>query len=276
MFGNKLFCELSPTAYAISVKKEIIKRQLTDKLSGEKFARKKSEEKLPNVVTTHCSNMIKRAPGVDLTLQFNKAENIRLACEGINGVIINPGEIFSFWQLVGNPSKKNGFKEGRIIHNNKIIAGLGGGLCNLSNTVHLIVLDSPMTVTEFHTHSDALAPDEGGKRVPMSAGTSVSYNNVDFRFRNDTDQAVQLLMWVDGEDLHAELRSEKEFPWTYKIVEEDHHFAKDGDVFFRNSRIYQAVYDRVSGEEVDRKLIWDNHSEVMFDYDLIPKDQIRE
>ncbi|MBR3953900.1 MAG: VanW family protein [Clostridia bacterium] len=274
MFGNKLFCELSPTAYAISVKKEIYKRRLTDKISGEKFAKTKTDEKLPFVVATLCSNMIKRAPGVDLTLQFNKADNIRLACAGINGIVVKPGETFSFWQLVGNPSKKNGFKEGRVIHQNKIIAGLGGGLCNLSNTVHLMILESPMTVTEFHTHSDALAPDPG-KRVPLSAGTSVSYNNVDFRFKNNTDQAIQLLMWCDGEDLKAELRSEREFDWCYEIVEEDHHFAKEGDKFFRVSKIFRAVKDRKTGKEVGKELIWDNHSEVMFDYDLIPEDQIR-
>lgn len=274
MFGNKLFCELSPTAYAISVKKEIYKRQLTDKMSGEKFAKTKTQEKLPFVVATHCSNMIKRAPGVDLTLQFNKADNIRLACAGINGIVVKPGETFSFWQLVGNPSKKNGFKDGRVIHQNKIIAGTGGGLCNLSNTVHLMILESPMTVTEFHTHSDALAPDPG-KRVPLSAGTSVSYNNVDFRFKNNTDQAIQLLMWCDGEDLKAELRSEREFDWCYEIVEEDHHFAKEGDKFFRVSKIFRAVKDRKTGKEVGKELIWDNHSEVMFDYDLIPEDQIR-
>lgn len=274
MFGNKLFCELSPTAYAISVKKEIYKRQLTDKMSSEKFAKTKTEEKLPFVVATHCSNMIKRAPGVDLTLQFNKAENIHLACAGINGIVVKPGETFSFWQLVGNPSKKNGFKDGRVIHQNKIIAGTGGGLCNLSNTVHLLILESPMTVTEFHTHSDALAPDPG-KRVPMSAGTSVSYNNVDFRFKNNTDQAIQLLMWCDGEELKAELRSERAFDWCYEIVEEDHHFAKEGDKFFRVSKIFRAVKDRKTGEQVGKELIWDNHSEVMFDYDLIPKEQIR-
>ena len=265
---------MSPTAYAISVKKEIYKRRLTDKISGEKFAKTKTDEKLPFVVATHCSNMIKRAPGVDLTLQFNKADNIRLACAGINGIVVKPGETFSFWQLVGNPSKKNGFKEGRVIHQNKIIAGLGGGLCNLSNTVHLMILESPMTVTEFHTHSDALAPDPG-KRVPLSAGTSVSYNNVDFRFKNNTDQAIQLLMWCDGEDLKAELRSEREFDWCYEIVEEDHHFAKEGDKFFRVSKIFRAVKDRKTGKEVGKELIWDNHSEVMFDYDLIPEDQIR-
>lgn len=73
--------------------------------------------------------------------------------------------------------------------------GLGGGLCNLGNTIHLLVLHSPLTVTEFHSHSDALAPDHG-KRVPFSSGTSVSYNYIDYRFKNNTDQNVQLLLGV--------------------------------------------------------------------------------
>ena len=62
------------------------------------------------------------------------------------------------------------------------LPGLGGGLCNLANTIYWIVLHSPLEVTEFHQHSDALAPNEG-KRMPFSSGTSVCYNNVDYRFK---------------------------------------------------------------------------------------------
>ncbi len=73
-------------------------------------------------------------------------------------MMIHPGETFSFWKTVGKTTKKNGYKEGRIIKNNRLIAGVGGGLCNLGNTLHLLVLHSPLKVTEFHKHSNALAP----------------------------------------------------------------------------------------------------------------------
>ena len=119
-----------------------------------------------------------------------------------------------------------------------------------------MVLHSPLQVTEFHHHSDALAPEEG-KRVPFSTGTSISYNYIDYRFINNTDQMIQLHVWCDDEKLHAELRSETEFPWRYALVEEDHHFQKEE-----------------TGDVINKELILDNHSEVMYDYDLIPKDLI--
>lgn len=271
---DKLFCDINPTCYKISVQKEIWKRHIQNLLSKEKIARSVQKTPLPVVVSSHSGNMIKRAPGVDLTLQLNKAENIDIASKAIYGRLVHPGETFSFWDCVGKITKRKGYKEGRVIRKNKLIAGLGGGLCNLSNTLHLLALHSPMDVTEFHHHSDALAPDEG-PRVPFSAGTSVNYNNVDFRFKNNTDQTVQVLVWCDGEMLHAELRSQREYPCSYQLVEEDHCFKLYGQVYYRDSKIYRNVTDKATGEFLRKELILNNHSEVMYDYALIPKEQIR-
>lgn len=275
MKKRKLFCEISPTTYAIALKKQIITRHIKNFLGKEKWAHTFEQEKLPVLVASHHSNMIKRGPGIDPQLQLNKSDNIRLACSKMNGLIINPGEAFSFWKYVGKTSKKNGFSEGRIIANGKLIAGVGGGLCNLANTINLTVLHSPMTITELHHHSDALAPDPDGKRVPYSAGTSVNYNFVDYRFCNNTSQPVQLCTWCDGDTLKTELRTTEQFPNTYSIVEEGHHFHKeDNGKYYRVSKIYIDTIDRSTGEIVNHKLHWNNHSEVMFDYNLIPKEQI--
>ena len=173
-----------------------------------------------------------------------------------------------------NSWKNYSHKDGRIIKKNKLVAGVGGGLCNLGNTLHLLILHSPLEVTEFHKHSDALAPDEG-PRVPFAAGTSVCYNHIDYRFRNNTDQNIQIIVWRNGEELHAELRSEREFDCNYELIEEDHHFKKEGEKFYRNSMIYRNVTDKKTGS-VRKELIHNNHSEVMFDYSLIPGELVRE
>lgn len=272
--GRKLFCDINPVCYKISEQKEVCKRHIKNFRGSDKFAKKLSSEKLSNIVYSHSSNLIKKGKGVDPQLQRNKAVNIDLACKKISGIVIHPGEVFSFWGLVGKTTRRKGYMDGRVIEKNKLKPGIGGGLCNLSNTIHLLVLHSPLTVTEFHMHSDALAPDEG-KRVPFSAGTSVNYNYQDYRFRNDTDQDVQLLVWCEDDKLFAELRSEKAFPWSYEIVEENHHFKKEKEKFYRNSKIYRNIYDVESGKLLDKELILNNHSEVMFDYDLIPKDLIK-
>lgn len=271
---KKLFCEINPTCYEIAKKKEIAKRHLKNILSRERFARTVEEEKLPCIVSSHSSNLIKRGPGIDPELQENKAVNIRLACARINGTVIHPGEVFSFWGTVGKATRRKGYRDGRILVGGRIEAGTGGGLCNLGNTIHLLVLHSPLDVVEFHQHSDALAPDEG-KRVPFSSGTSVCYNSVDYRFQNNTDQRVQLLVWCDEEKLYGELRCEREFPWQYALVEEDHRFQKEGAKYYRRSKIFRQVMDRATGEVIKKELILDNRSEVLYDYDLIPRDQIR-
>ncbi len=269
-YKDKLFCDINPTCYAISEQKEICKRHIADIIGRENYARTRMRRKLPVTVFSQSSHLIKRGPGIDPTLQINKAVNIRLACKKINGIVIRPGEVFSFWHTVGKTTKRRGYRDGRVIVNGKLIPGIGGGLCNLSNTIHRTILHSPLEVTEFHQHSDALAPDEG-ERVPFSSGTSVNYNYIDYRFRNNTNIAVQLLAWCDEEELHIELRSEKEFPLTFSITEEGHHFRKEDDgKYYRVSKIYKNIFDRKTGELLDKELVLDNHSEVMYDPKLIP------
>lgn len=273
---KRLFCELGPWAYSLSLKKQIAVRKIRNLLTRERFAKEHSKTLLPAVVASHRSNMIKKGPGISPQLQYNKAANIDLACRKMDGLIVKPGETFSFWHQVGKTSKRNGFSDGRVLVNGKLVAGVGGGLCNLANTLHLLFMHSPMTITELHHHSDALAPDPDGKREPYSAGTSVNYNFLDLRFRNDTDRPVQLSTRCEEEDLVAELRTTEPFDTEYRIVEEDHHFHKEENgIFYRKSKIYRETIDKRTGEVVGRELKWDNRSKVMFDYDLIPKEQIR-
>ena len=270
---RKRFSELHPICYKISIRKETLKRHIRDLFSGEKFAKTKSKEKLPVVISAFSNHMIKRAPGVDLTSQLNKAENLRLAGERIHGTLIRPGETFSFWHTVGKTTRKKGYKDGRVITDKGLTLGLGGGLCNLGNSINRIVLQSPLTVTEFHKHSDALAPDHEN-RIPLANGTSVSYNYVDYRFRNDTEQTFQLLTWCADEQLFCELRSDRSVPYSYRFEEEDHHFRREGEAYYRVSKIYLVTSD-ADGNDIKKELIWDNHSKVMFDPELIPRELIR-
>ena len=277
VFWNKelLFCEISPTTYKISLKKEILKRHIQNFKQGKKFSKTRKESLLPNVVSSHSIKLIKRGPGIDINLQKGKATNIQIAAQTLNHIIIKPGEEFSFWSLVGNTTKRKGYQEGRVIFNEEVVPGIGGGLCNLANLLHLLIVHSPMEITEFHAHSDALDPDKG-ERKPFANGTSVQYNNQDYRFKNNTDQVMQLRTWVDNEILFGELRSESQFPFTFQIIEEDHHFKKEGNHYYRNSMIYREKLDRKTEEILGKELILKNHSMVMYDPNLIPKEMIRQ
>ena len=201
-----------------------------------------------------------------------KVTNIMLACNKINGIVIHPGETFSYWKTVGMPKKKDGYKEGLVFILDGFGKGIGGGLCQMANMIHYLVLNSPLEVTELHHHSDAMFPDER-RRVPFGTGTSVSWRNLDYRFKNDTDQPVQIVIWQDDETLYGELRSLHPYEHTWSVVEEDAGYVKENGVFYRISKVYQLCHGN-DGNIIDRRLILNNHSRVLYDYDLIPEDQI--
>lgn len=272
--GRKLFCDISPACYKISVWKCCRIREIKDFFSREKFAAQKSSDLLPNVVKGHTSVLVRRLEGVDMRLQENKVTNIALAAAKINGIIVHPGETFSFWRTVGKTAEKQGYKEGLVIHRGgKLGSGIGGGLCQMANMVHWLVLNSPLTVTELHHHSDALFPDER-RRVPFGTGTSVLNNYIDYRFKNTTDQTVQLVTWIEDGELCGELRSERQYPCRYKLYEEGNRFVEENGKWYRLSKVWRSVIDRATGEELRRELILDNHSLVMYDPVLIPPEQI--
>ena len=272
---RKLFCEISPLCYKISLKKEIFKRYLSDLYNKEAFATTYESEELPFIVKSHTSVLVRKLHGVDLTLQENKVTNIGLACEKINGLTVLPGETFSFWRTIGKVRAKDGYKDGLVISKKGFIPGVGGGLCQMANMIHWLILNSPLTVTELHHHSDALFPDER-RRVPFGTGTSVMYNNIDYRFKNTTDSKVQILVWIKDGELCGELRSEKQFPYKYKLKEENHHFKKEGDDYYRISQVFRYTFSRATGEKISEELILDNHSLVMYDHSLIPTEQIKD
>ena len=175
---------------------------------------------------------------------------------------------------MGPSREKEGYKEGLVVTRNGLSSGIGGGICQMANMIHWLILNSPLEVTELHHHSDALFPDER-RRVPFGTGTSVCYNRLDYRFRNTTDQDVQILVWIENGELCGELRSEKAFHSRYKLVEENNHFRKEGDKYFRISQVYRVVIDKETNDELRKEMILDNHSVVLYDYSLIPKEEIR-
>lgn len=272
---RKLFCERGPVCYAISLKKERLLRAAKDLHGGASFAAQCTEDSLPFLVKAHRSTLLRRLEGVDMQLQENKKINLSLASSRVSGLLIPPGETFSFWRRVGNPTADRGYKKGLVIVGGALpSAAVGGGLCQLANMIHWLVLQSPLTVTELHHHTDALFPDSE-RRVPFGTGTSVFYNNVDYRFRNDTQDTYQLRLWLDETDLCGELRCSRDLPVRYRIEERNHHYAWENGALFRNSEIWKKKIDRATGALQEETLIFCNHSRVLYDISLVPPDQIR-
>lgn len=262
---RKLFCEMSPFAYRLSVEKGILKRHLSDFAHKTRFATEQSADSLPVVVYRHNSLIRRRLGNVNMQLQENKATNLALAVKHIDGLIIRQGETFSVWKRVGRTTRRKGYKEGLTIAKGEPSQGIGGGLCQLSNLIHWLVLHSELTITEHH-HHDALDlfPDFG-RQIPFGTGTSISYNYIDYRFMNQTPNTYQLRLWVDDEYLCGELRATEQLPCTYHIHAEDEYFSREGGIVYRNGQVFRDVIDCNTGQCIDSRLIRTNHARVMYE-----------
>ena len=83
---RKLFCEISPWTFRLSVEKCILARKLSDKLKMVRFAQTKSSAPLPVVVYRHNSLIRRKLGNTDLALQENKAVNLSLAAPRVNNI----------------------------------------------------------------------------------------------------------------------------------------------------------------------------------------------
>lgn len=262
---RKLFCEISPITYKISTYKERGKRKLDDKINRMKFAKTKSNDILPVCVCSHNSLIRRKLGNVNLELQENKAVNLSIAAPKISHLLIEPGEVFSFWSLIGKCTAKKGYKTGLIIKNGSTDAGIGGGMCQFTNLIHWLVLHTPLDIIEHHHHDNLdLFPDYG-RQIPFGTGTSIAYNYIDYRFKNNTDKTFQLIVYTTDEYLCGEIRVDTPLDIKIHIRAENEFFSKEKGVVYRNSDIYRKWIDKRTGNTILDECIKKNHAKVLYD-----------
>ena len=262
---RKLFCEISPFTYRLSTEKEIMKRRLKDIFRKTNFAKEQVNDTLPVLIYRHNSLIRRRLGNVNMQLQENKATNLALAVTHIDGLIINPGETFSIWKRIGRTTRRKGYKEGLTIAKGEPSQGIGGGMCQLSNLIHWMVLHSELTITEHHHHDGLDLFPDFGRQIPFGTGTSISYNYIDYRVKNETSNTYQLRLKVDGEYLCGELRAAEQQPHTFHIHAENEYFSRENGVVYRNGEVYRDKIDRLTGKCLESQIIRTNHAKVMYE-----------
>lgn len=242
-------------------------RRIQNILSSNRFASiYYSTEEYPYTNKRHQSLLRRKLGHSNPILQENKITNLTIASQSIDGVVILPGETFSFWKLVGKTSRKKGYIEGMLLSNGEVVTGIGGGICQLANLLYWMVLHTPLRVVERHHHSFDPFPDDG-RVLPFGSGAGVFYNYVDLRFYNPTDQAFQINVWLTDRHLKGTISSDLYWPYSYHIEEENHYYFEQKNVVYRTNDIYRNVIDKKSGVVFDREFIMHNVSEVKYDVD---------
>ena len=125
----------------------------------------------------------------------NRIYNINLASQRLNGVLIPPGEIFSFGKAVGDVSSLTGYKQAYVISGGKTILGDGGGVCQVSTTLFRATLNAGLPITERHQHAYRVGYYE--QDSPLGIDAAVYVPSVDLKFKNDTTHHILIQTIID-------------------------------------------------------------------------------
>lgn len=240
-----------------------LRRRVAWMKSARELTREKLQSDLPFVYASHRTPMLRRLSGLDMRLQENKVTNLKIAAGCLDGLILRPGMTFSFWYNVGKPSRRRGFLEGMYLQNGKIVPGVGGGLCQMSNLIYWITVHTPLTVTERHRHGYDVFPD--AKRTqPFASGATVYYPYVDLTIRNDTSSDYQLRVGIDGDCLTGEWRTSSKPEFRYEVVEKDHSIRSEfWGGYTRHNALWRNVYD-TEGNFLREEFITENDALMLY------------
>lgn len=145
------------------------------------------------------------------TSNTNRSTNIRLATNKINGIVIMPGETFSYNNTVGKRTAEAGFKSAPVYSGGQVTTGIGGGICQVSSTLYNAVLLANLEIVERQNH--------GFNPGYVKAGTdaTVSWGGPDFKFKNSRNYPIKVVCTAERGTILFKLFGLKE-ETEYEVV----------------------------------------------------------
>ena len=158
----------------------------------------------PKVSTESINNFgIKELIGIGSSRFFHsipgRIHNISLASSRLNGIMIKPGDIFSFDEILGDVSSFTGYQQAYVIKDGKTVLGDGGGVCQVSTTLFRAILNSGLPIIERHAHAYRVGYYEQDSGPGLDATTYVP--SVDLKFKNDTGNYILIQATADLDNL---------------------------------------------------------------------------
>lgn len=177
------------------------------------------------------------------TTTVDRNINLQRVCEILDGHILQPGEEFSFNEVIGERTLERGFRPGLTYSGTRIVKTIGGGVCQGSSTLHVCVLYADLEVTERVSHGFVVA------YVPIGQDAAVSWStSTDFKFRNNTNFPIKIsaemadgfmkmkILGTDEKDYYIELKSTK---------------GEDSALIYSNC--YKLKYDKETNELISKE-----------------------
>ncbi|KAF1083827.1 Vancomycin B-type resistance protein VanW [Sporotomaculum syntrophicum] len=131
------------------------------------------------------------------TTRFNSAltgrtQNIKIAADVLDGLVVAPGEIISFNDVVGPREVDKGYQNAGIIVGNTLTEGIGGGICQVATTLYNAVLLADLDIVQRGNHNIPIS------YAPIGLDAAVSYGSLDLKFKNNTGSHMLIKTSVEG------------------------------------------------------------------------------
>lgn len=203
--------------------------------------------------------------GADST---NRNTNLALACAAINGLVLMPGETFSYNETLGPRTAAKGYKPAPSYEGGMTVDTLGGGICQISSTLYYSTLFADLEIVRRYNHgyvSDYIDPG-------MDA--TVTWGGADFKFKNNTNWPIRIEAWradgyvnvkiygTDERDYYVKMTyqvvSTTDYETVYREMTADNEWGyKDGDIIVTpyrgmTARAYKEKYSKATDELISR------------------------
>lgn len=176
------------------------------------------------------------------TSASGRATNVELSAAKINGVVLNPGDTFSYNETVGKRTTAAGFKTAAAYAGGKVVQEVGGGICQTSSTLYCAALYANLKITARDCHHFVVS------YLPYGMDATVSWGGPEFKFQNNRDLPVKIVTHCENRQLTVEIWG-TDIDGSYVEITSGSSTKSNGI----SATTYRCVYDK-DGKLISRTL----------------------
>lgn len=198
--------------------------------------------------------------------QSGRDQNLKLACQAINGLILYPGDTFSYNTTLGKRTEEKGYQKANTFYNGEIVESLGGGICQVSSSLYWCAMHADLKIVERVNHSRIVT------YMPRGMDATVSWGGPDFRFCNNSDYPIMIeasakkgnvtvrILGTDYKDYYVKIISKTKKVMAFQEVTKE--FPIDNEFGYVNGQVispgrtgyifetYRCKYDKTTNKEI--------------------------
>lgn len=191
-FSKSGFLKKSPDSFSYNSTRISINNEISENNTFSQSNENEKKQETETLISEYTTKIYSK--------DSNRQQNLNITCNKINNTIINDGETFSFYNIVGKATKEKGYKEADIYQNGKTVKGIGGGNCQVSSTIYNAALEAEgLEVTERHDHGKPVP------YVPEGKDAAVSFGSLDLKFVNHTGSKIKISSSCDENNVYVKI-----------------------------------------------------------------------